>query len=122
MVDGYREDGNRLVFNIFGGSVVVEKNWIESITKIENKKPAPEKKLTAHQLEKIEISDRLLALYKQLNKDKKRGRSSRVEKRMGQIEEVQNKLVDLSARVKKKNNGKLPEWWDEIKVPYLNKK
>jgi prefoldin subunit 5 len=122
IVDGYWEEGNRLIFNIFGGSVVVEKDWVESITKVEKKKAAPEKKLTPHQQEKIEIRDRLQALYKQLNKDKKRGKPSRIEKRMRQIEEAQNKLYDLSERVRRKNNGELPEWWEEIKVPYLKEK
>lgn len=124
LVDGYSEEGNRLVFNIFGGSVVIDKEWVKSITKIEKNKPGPkqQEELTPHQKEKLAIRDQLLTLYKLLDNDKKNGRPSRVAKRMLQIGEVRNKLANLAERVKKKNNGELPQWWDDFKVPYLKKK
>ena len=137
----YWKESGKIFFHIYGGSVGIPSDRIESICKLHEEETAnngekttiskeinlPEKKARPrtkigkdeastdyYKKRKIELIKMLKIQYKKLKEAISKGKEHRIERRKIKIEEIRNALNRLTKEVMDKNNGVLPSWWKEL--------
>lgn len=140
----YWKESGKIFFHIYGGTVDIPRDRIESICELDeeetaskvekastskeislpDKKTKPRTKIGKDELNtdyykkrKTEIIEMLKMQYKRFEEAISKGKEHRVERRKVKIKEIRDELDKLSKEVMEKNNGVLPSWWEELSEP-----
>lgn len=135
----YWEEGNQIMFYIYGGILGIQKDFVREIKEsdliyreetVEQKKPETakiqEKKADTEnkkENEKVDLEyyrkkravlkdklDEALRKYQEVSETKDYEAKKKVRK---ELTKLSGQLFDLADEVKKKNKGMLPTWWEE---------
>lgn len=152
-VYSYWQEGNKILFHAYGGTVGFPKDSIESIYELSEKSDSPknvlpekeikyeetaeidESRPTPKDLEtkkkvaedklnsddyknkKISLVKRLKNQQKKLEQDISRGKTEMwIERRKRKIKDIMSEIESIAKELMEKNNGILPDWWNDISV------
>lgn len=133
----YWKESGKIFFHIYGGTVGIPSDRIESIHVLDEEKPTttkdvclPEKKTRPriemgkdevstdyYKKKKIELIKTLKTQYKRLEQAISNGKEHRIKRREVKIEEIKSTLNKLAKKIMEKNRGVLPSWWKDIAEP-----
>lgn len=152
-VYSYWQEGNKILFHAYGGTVGFPKDSIESIYELSEKSDSPKnvlpekeikyeetaeidesrptpkdletkKKVAEDKLKsddyknkKISLVKRLKNQQKKLEQDISRGKTEMwIERRKRKIKDIMSEIESIAKELMEKNNGILPDWWNDISV------
>jgi len=137
----YWKESGKIFFHIYGGTVGIPSDRIESICEsdeeetvnngektiiskgisLPDKNTRPKTEMGKDEVstdyykkKKIELIKMLKIQHKRLEEAISNGKEHRIERRKIKIEEIRNALSRLTKKIMEKNNGVLPSWWKEL--------
>ena len=147
LVNRYWQEGDKIFFNAYGGTVGFPKDSIATIYELSDsdssKNTLHEKGIIYEEAPETDESlptEKSSALENNISKDKKINLVARLKSQQKKlvtavsagkadmwIERIKRKIKDIRAEIDnlkeeiiKKNRGALPQWWNEIDVPPLS--
>jgi hypothetical protein len=141
IVSRYWQEGDKIFFHAYGGTVGFPENSIESIYELSEKSVSsknvlPEKEIKYKELipdesqsegeididyyknKKNNLISRLKSQQIKLARDISKGKAEMwIERRRKKIEDISTELDNLKNEITEKSNGIVPPWWNEIAIP-----